>query len=461
MAAVNNYDYIVLGGGSGGVASARWAAGRLGKKVAIIEKARIGGTCVNVGCVPKKIMWNTANVYEAVHEDANHYGIHINGDISLDFKTIKQRRTDYISRLHGIYGNMLKNSNVDVYNGFGQFIDAKSIQVDDKVLTANHITIAVGGTPSVPNVPGKELGITSDGFFDDLDVLPKRACVVGAGYIAVELAGVLQSLGSKVDLAIRYDKFLRNFDSSIADILMTEMTSAGVVIKSNTSVGKLEKNQDGTLTLTDDKGNVVGKDYNTVIWAIGRNPLTSNIGLEKIGVQLKENKTIKVDEYSNTSVPGIYAIGDVIGQLDLTPVAIAAGRRLVRRLFEPNQSTLKLDYSNVPTVIFSHPPVGTVGDSESEAKKKYGENEVKCHTTNFTNMYYAFTQRKPKTFIKMICVGPQEKVVGLHVIGIGADEMVQGFAVAIKMGATRKDFNDTVAIHPTASEEVVLLEAKL
>jgi len=218
----------------------------------------------------------------------------------------------------------------------------------------------------------------------------------------------------------------------------------------------LKKNPDGTLTLYDIKGNIVNNDYNCIIWAIGRTPLTSNLGLEKIGIQLNPDKTIKVDDYSNTSVPGIYAIGDVIGKLDLTPVAIAAGRRLARRLFEPNQSTLKLDYQNIPTVIFSHPPVGTVGLSENEAKLQYGE-EVHVHTTSFTNMYYAFTNKKPKTFIKMVTVGAQEKVVGLHIIGMGADEMLQGFAVAIKMGATRKDFNDTVAIHPTASEEVVLL----
>lgn len=451
------YDYIVLGGGSGGVASSRWAAGRLGKKVAIIEKGRLGGTCVNVGCVPKKIMWNTANLFESFHQEAAFYGFQVQGETHLDYKLLKQRRTDYITRLNGIYANMLKNSGVQLYQGVGHFVDAKTIQVGDQLLTADHITIAVGGTPTVPAIPGAELGITSDGFFDEMSELPKRAAVVGAGYIAVELAGVLQTLGSSVDLVIRYDKFLRNFDNSIADNLMPEMTASGINIKTNTSLGKVEKNTNGTLTLYNDKGEVVGNDYNTIIWAIGRHPLTSTIGLDKIGVQLNPNHTIKVDEYSNTSVPGIYAIGDVIGKLDLTPVAIAAGRRLARRLFEPNQTTLKLDYSNVPTVIFSHPPVGTVGISEKEAKEKFGEDQVHVHTTSFTNMYYAFSIKKPKTYIKMVTVGPQEKVVGLHIIGIGADEMLQGFAVAIKMGATRKDFNDTIAIHPTASEEVVLL----
>jgi len=273
----------------------------------------------------------------------------------------------------------------------------------------------------------------------------------------VELSGVLQSLGSSVDLVIRQDKFLRTFDHSIADVLMPEMTASGISIKTNTTIGKVEKNPNGTLSVYDSKGAIIANDYNTIIWAIGRTPLTSDIGLEKIGVELNNNKSIKVDEYSNTTVPGIYAIGDVIGKLDLTPVAIAAGRRLVRRLFEPNQSTLKLDYDYVPSVIFSHPPVGSVGRSEAEAKKEFGEDKVNVHTTSFTNMYYAFSNRKPKTFIKMITTGPQEKVVGLHIIGMGADEMLQGFAVAVKMGATRKDFNDTIAIHPTASEEVVLL----
>jgi len=376
--------------------------------------------------------------------------------IILDYPTLKQRRTEYIARLHTNYHNLLKGSGVQLYTGSGQFLDAKTIQVGEQILTADHITIAVGGTPIFPHIPGTELGISSDGFFDELNEIPKKTCVVGAGYIAVELAGVLQSLGSKVDLVIRFDKVLRNFDTSISDNLMTEMTNSGITIKPNTPIGKVEKNPNGTLILYDTKENIVSNDYNCIIWAIGRSPLTSNIGLEKIGVQLNPEKTIQVDEYSNTTVPGIYAIGDVIGIRDLTPVAIAAGRRLARRLFEPNQSTLKLDYHTIPTVIFSHPPVGTVGLSESEARQQYGD-EVHVHTTSFTNMYYAFMNRKPKTFIKMITVGAQEKVVGLHVIGMGADEMLQGFAVAIKVGATRKDFNETVAIHPTAAEEVVLL----
>jgi len=223
-------------------------------------------------------------------------------------------------------------------------------------LTADHITIAVGGTPIVPSIPGAEFGITSDGFFDDLEEIPQKTCVVGAGYIAVELAGVLQGLGSKVDLVIRYDKFLRNFDSSLADILMPEMKDSGVNIKTNTNIGRVVKNSDGTLILFDSNGVPIAQDYNCIVWAIGRTPLTSNIGLEKIGVKLNDNKTIKVDAYSNTSVPGVYALGDVIGQLDLTPVAIAAGRKLARRLFEAGQEKLKLDYTNVPTVIFSHPP---------------------------------------------------------------------------------------------------------
>jgi len=349
----------------------------------------------------------------------------------------------------------LNNSAVTVYEGVASFVDKNTVKVGDALLKANHIVIAVGGTPTVPNIPGAEFGITSDEFFDRLEDLPAKACVVGAGYIAVELSGILQILGSKTDLVIRYDKFLRTFDSYISDNLGAEMKASGLNIINNTTIGKVEKIEDGTLNVYSEKGDLVG-NYNTIIWAIGRYVLSDGLGLENIGVKVRDNKSIEVDDYQNTNVPGIYALGDAIGKLDLTPVAIAAGRRLARRLF--NKEQIKLDYSNVPTVIFSHPPVGTVGLTEKEARDKYGE-KVQVHTTAFTNMFYSVVNitHKPKTYIKMITTGPEEKVVGLHIIGIGADEMVQGFAVAIKMGATRNDFNETVAIHPTAGEEVVLL----
>eukprot|EP01123_Difflugia_compressa_P008869 TRINITY_DN2789_c0_g1_i1.p1 TRINITY_DN2789_c0_g1~~TRINITY_DN2789_c0_g1_i1.p1 ORF type:complete len:473 (-),score=101.59 TRINITY_DN2789_c0_g1_i1:78-1442(-) len=449
-----HYDMIVIGGGSGGIATARRAA-QFGKNVALVERqTRLGGTCVNVGCVPKKVMWNTANIKEALL-DSPGYGFSYE-NLKFDYKKVKQARIDYVKRLNGIYERNLANSKVAVHHGNATFVNKNTIKVGDKLLSADHIVIAVGGAPTIPDITGAEYGITSDDFFDYMEEQPEKVAVVGAGYIAVELSGVLGVLGSKTDLIIRHETFLRSFDHSISENLMPEMITAGVNVIKNTVLGKVEKTPSNTLKLYNDKGALVGENYNTLIWAIGRHALTDTLGLDNIGVQRRPNKTIIVDEYQNTSVPGIYAVGDVIGQLDLTPVAIAAGRRLARRLFN-GETNLKLDYANIASVIFSHPPIGTVGLSEADAKKKYGENNIKVHSTNFTNMYHALTTRKTKTFMKMITAGPEEKVVGLHMVGIGSDEMTQGFAVAIKMGATKNDFNETVAIHPTAGEEIVLL----
>jgi len=289
---------------------------------------------------------------------------------------IRHARTQEVKRLNGIYERNLTSSNVKHIQGSASFVDTKVVKVGDQLLTADHIVVATGGTPVVPKIPGAEYGLTSDSFFDEMEFLPRRACVVGAGYIAVELSGILQILGSKVDLVIRYDSFLRTFDSSIAGILMTEMTGQGINIVKNTEVGKVEKNSDGSYQVYSVKENVIGT-YDTIIWAVGRTPLT-DFGLDKIGVTLnKHNRRIEVDEFSNTAVPGVYALGDAIGVLDLTPVAIAAGRRLARRLFN-NETNLKLDYTNVPTVIFSHPPVGTIGLSEHDAKKSLEKKMFLC-----------------------------------------------------------------------------------
>eukprot|EP01124_Arcella_intermedia_P019593 TRINITY_DN26918_c0_g1_i1.p1 TRINITY_DN26918_c0_g1~~TRINITY_DN26918_c0_g1_i1.p1 ORF type:complete len:450 (+),score=132.52 TRINITY_DN26918_c0_g1_i1:50-1399(+) len=447
----NMFDLLVIGGGSGGIATSRRAA-MYGQKVALVEKARLGGTCVNVGCIPKKVMWNTAHIKESL-EFAPKYGFSYD-NLKFDYKKIKETRSKYIERLNGLYAQGLNSSKVELFRGTATFVDKNTVQVGDKTLSAKHVVIAVGGTPSVPSIPGADLGITSDGFFDDLSDLPPSACIVGAGYIAVELAGVLQTLGSKVNLVIRHDRFLRNFDPSLADTLEPLMVSSGVTITKHTVISKVEKCGSG-VRVFNSSGGLIG-EFSCLVWAIGRTPLTGGLGLEKIGVKMRENKTIIVDEFQNTSVPGVYAVGDVIGRIDLTPVAIAAGRRLARRLFNKEEG-LKLDYENVPSVIFSHPPIGTVGLSEKEAKEKFGEANVKTLTTSFTNTFHVIAERQEKTFMKLILTGPEEKIVGLHIIGMGADEMLQGFAVAVKMGATRKDFNETVAIHPTASEEVVLL----
>jgi len=306
------------------------------------------------------------------------------------------------------------------------------------------------------DIPGYEHGITSDEFFDEMQELPKKVAVIGAGYIAVELAGILGALGSNANLFIRYDTFLRTFDSETVAVLRKEMEGHGnVVVHSNTQLAKVEKLEDGTLTLTDKQGGVHA-GYDRLIWAIGRAPNSANLNIEAAGVKTKENGYIIVDEWQNTSTPGIYALGDVCGNVELTPVAIAAGRALSERLFNGKENS-KMDYNLIPTVIFSHPPYGVCGLSEEAAKKEFGEDNVKVYKTQFTNMYFSMLERKQTTFMKMVTQGPNEKVVGLHLLGLGCDEMLQGFAVAMKMGATRQDFHNTCAIHPTGSEEVALL----
>lgn len=445
-----HFDYLVIGGGSGGIASARRAAS-YGAKTALIETGAIGGTCVNVGCVPKKVMWNTANIAETLH-DASDYGFDI--DVKgFSWNKVKQSRDEYIQRLNNIYDKNLCASEVTRINGYGQFLDNKTVIVGDKKYTAHHILVAVGGEPVRPDLPGAELGITSDGFFE-LEDLPKRVVVVGGGYIAVEFAGLLKSLGSDVTILLRGEHFLKNFDASLRDSLIEEMQHTGINILTRIHLESLIK-KDGGLIALRSKGGEEMTGFDTVIWATGRSPRTQNLCLDKAGINTNKRGYIETDEFQNTKIKNIYAVGDVTGRAALTPVAIAAGRRLADRLFD-KQADAKLDYETIPTVVFSHPPIGTVGLSEDDAHDIYGDS-VKTYQSRFTNMYYALTTRKPKTLVKLVCVGDQEKIIGAHIIGDQADEIIQGFAVAVKMGATKKDFDNTVAIHPTAAEEFVTL----
>ncbi|XP_078613026.1 glutathione reductase, mitochondrial-like [Branchiostoma floridae x Branchiostoma japonicum] len=444
-----SFDYLVIGGGSGGLASARRAA-EFGAKCGIIERARLGGTCVNVGCVPKKVMWNTA-VHAEYLMDHKDYGFDVNGTTTFSWKTIKDKRDAYIKNLNGIYKSNLDKSHVEAIVGDAKFVGERCVEVDGNRYTAEHILIATGGRPVFPNTPGVEYGISSDGFFD-LEDLPKKAVVVGAGYIAVEMAGILKTLGSDVSLLIRKDKVLRTFDSMISSELTEELQHIGINLMKQTQVSKVEKAADGRLTVFTNNGEI--SDVDTLLWAIGRVPNTE-IGLDTVGVELDSRGNIKVDEYQNTSTKGIYALGDVCGKALLTPVAIAAGRKLAHRVF--NGEDTKLDYSNIPTVVFSHPPIGTVGLTEEEAAAKYGKDHIRMYSARFTPMYHAVTERKTKTIMKMICLLPEEKIVGIHMMGIGCDEMLQGFSVAVKMGATKADFDSTVAIHPTSSEELVTM----
>jgi glutathione reductase (NADPH) len=446
-----DFDYICIGGGSGGIASANRAS-RYGKKVAIIEARHMGGTCVNIGCVPKKVMWFGAQVAEAINNYSPDYGFDVTVN-KFDWQTLVNSRQAYINRIHGSYDNVLAKNGITVINGFATFVDKNTVEVDGKHYTADHILIATGGRPTRPNIPGAELGIDSDGFFE-LTKQPKRVVVVGAGYIALELAGVLHSLGSETHLVVRKHSPLRSFDPMLSETLVELMAENGPTLHTHRTPEKLEKNADGSLSLTFTTGDVLETDC--VIWAIGREPANDKIGLEKVGVELTERGYIKVDKYENSSVAGIYAVGDNIGKVELTPVAVKSGRLLSERLFN-NKPDAHMDYSLIPTVVFSHPAIGTLGLTEPEAEAKYGKDNITVYNSSFAAMYTAVTAHRQATKMKLICAGPEEKVVGLHGIGLGMDEILQGFGVAMKMGATKADFDSCVAIHPTSAEEYVTM----
>ncbi|KAH8746910.1 hypothetical protein F5883DRAFT_700006 [Diaporthe sp. PMI_573] len=418
-------DCVVLGGGSGGLAFARAASGKFGAKVLAIENKRLGGTCVNVGCVPKKVIYNAAALAEAIH-DSKSYGF---------------------SRLNGIYERNLGNDKVEYLHGWGRVLNKKQIEVtrDDGekvVIDTKNILVAVGGRPnSPPQIPGAEYGINSDGFFD-IERQPKKAVIIGAGYIAVEFAGMLNALES----------------------VTKEYERLGVNLHKKSQASKIEKQSNGKLTVTFQNGQgdeSVIPDVDNLIWAIGRTPETVGIGLQEAGIKINSKGYIEVDEYQNTTVDNIFALGDVTGQIELTPVAIATDRKLASRLFGGSQfSTAKLSYHNVPSVVFAHPEVGSIGLTELQAMEKFGKDNIRVYKTSFTSIYYAMmdTENKGPTNYKLIVTGSEEKVVGLHIMGMGSAEMLQCFGVAIKMGSTKADFDSCVAIHPVSAEELVTLK---
>ncbi|MBE6171463.1 MAG: glutathione-disulfide reductase [Enterococcus faecium] len=447
---MKTYDYIVIGGGSGGIASAN-RAGMHGAKVLLIEGNELGGTCVNVGCVPKKVMWQASTILETIERDASSYGIQ--ADVKhVDFKELVEKREKYIDFLHGAYQRGLDSNNVEAIKGYARFVDSQTVEVNGESYQANHILIATGGKPSKMTIPGGEYAIDSNGFFA-LTELPKSTIVLGAGYIAAELSGVLNGLGSEVMWAYRKERPLRTFDKMLSDNLIEMYQEAGIHTYANFTAREITKNGD-VYTVTFENGETLMAEC--VLFAGGRVPNTDALGIEKTNVELDEKGFIKVDKFQNTTDSNIYAIGDVIGKIDLTPVAIAAGRRLSERLFNGKENSY-LDYDLVPTVVFTHPPIATIGLTEEQALTTYGEGQLKIYRSRFTPMYFALNDYRQKCEMKLICVGEEEKIVGLHAIGVGVDEMLQGFAVAIKMGATKADFDNTVAIHPTGAEEFVTM----
>lgn len=422
---------------------------------------------VERSCVPKKITWSAANLAETLR-DAKHYGFSFKETAPFDWPLFTDKRAEYVKRLNGIYERNLKNENVEYVHGKATFIDPHSVSVtlDDgskETITAKHILVAVGGHPNIPRgIEGADLGISSDGFFE-LEKQPKKAAIVGAGYIAVEMAGMLHALGTETHLFIRNETFLRTFDPMIQEKVLAEYERQGVHLHKSSSQTKVEDLGSGLKRLhykdSTTSGETKTLDVDTLLWAIGRSPEIEGLGLDKTGVKLNDKGHISVDEYQVTNVPHIYAIGDVCDKgFELTPVAIAAGRRLSDRVFGGMEGR-RLDYSNIPSVVFAHPEVGSIGMTEPEAREKYGD-KVKVYSTSFTSMYYAMMPQEEKgpSSYKLVCVGPEEKVVGLHIMGTGVSEMLQGFGVAVKMGATKTDFDSCVAIHPTSAEELVTLK---
>jgi glutathione-disulfide reductase len=443
-----HYDLITIGGGSGGLAVAETAA-QLGKKVAVVEAYKMGGTCVNNGCVPKKVMWYAANLAHAV-DDASAFGIPAKRG-KTDWAQLVNGRQDYIRNINQYWNSYIEETGIEHIQGYAKFVSNNTIEVNGEHYTAEHIVIATGGKPIVPPVPGADLGITSDGFFELVEQ-PKRVAVIGGGYIGVELSGVLRALGSEVSIIALEDVIMERFDTMISSVLTEEMKKQGINIHTGFQVNALSNSAEGIVISSIDNQVLTG--FDTVIWAVGRAPNTRNLNLEATDIKVERNGIIPVDEYENTNVDGIYAIGDITGKVALTPVAIAAGRKLARRLF--NMEKARVDYENIPSVVFSHPPIATIGISESEARAQH--EEVNVYQTDFTPMRHALSDHGVTTAMKLVCAGPYERVVGIHIIGDNADEMLQGFAVAVKMGATKADFDNTIAIHPTSAEELVTLK---
>lgn len=443
-----DFDLYVIGAGSGGVRAARFAAG-FGAKVAVAESRYLGGTCVNVGCVPKKLLVYGAHFAEDF-EQASGFGWSL-GEANFDWATLIANKDREINRLNGIYRNLLVNSGVTLHEGHARLVDAHQVEINGERFTAKHILIATGGWPQIPEIPGREHAIGSnEAFF--LKELPKRVLVVGGGYIAVEFAGIFHGLGAHTSLLYRGDLFLRGFDGSVRKHLQEELTKRGLDLQFNADIERIDKQADGGLKATLKDGRVLEADC--VFYATGRRPMLDNLGLENTGVKLDERGFVAVDDLYQTAEPSILAIGDVIGRVQLTPVALAEGMAVARRLFKPEQYRA-VDYANIATAVFSLPNIGTVGLTEEDARKN-GHN-VQVFESRFRPMKLTLTDCQEKTLMKLVVDADTDKVLGCHMVGPDAGEIVQGLAIALKAGATKQHFDETIGVHPTAAEEFVTM----
>lgn len=453
---MQHFDLVVIGAGSGGVRSARMAAAQ-GKNVAIIENRYLGGTCVNVGCVPKK-MFVYASEYREKIEEAKGFGI--NGQISdFHWPTLRDNKTNEITRLNGIYQNLLTGPGATIFNGTGSLVDANTVHVSgqdgtEQDITADTILIATGSWPFIPNVPGAEHAITSNEVFDLADdAFPKRALVIGAGYIAVEFAGIFNGLGAETTLAVRKDLVLRGFDDDIRSFVQGQMIEKGVNILAETEVASIDKQANGTLLVT--YTNNEQQEVDLVLYATGRRPMTDGLNLEKLGIELNSNTTIKVNDFFQTSAPSVYALGDVIGTPQLTPIALAQGMKFLAHQY--HNDTVPMKYDNIPTAVFCQPNIGTVGPTEDECTAKGIDFDV--YESNFKPLKHSISGMPERTLMKLIVNKADNKVIAAHMVGHDAGETIQGIAVAITAGATKADFDATIGIHPTSAEEFVTMRS--
>ncbi|MCO4757074.1 MAG: glutathione-disulfide reductase [Oceanospirillaceae bacterium] len=442
-----DFDLFVIGAGSGGVRAGRMAAA-MGVRVAVAEDRHLGGTCVNVGCVPKKL-FVYASHYAEDFENARGFGW-TSGEAQFDWPTLRDNKTKEIERLNGIYNNLLVNSGCELINGRATLVDAHTVAVGDKTYTAERILVAVGGWPNVPEFPGSEHVISSNEVFY-LDEFPKRAIVVGGGYIAVEFAGIFAGLGAKTDLIYRGEMFLRGFDNEVREFTAEEVAKKDINLRFNTNITAIEKQADGSLLATLTDGSTVEAD--AIMYATGRNPKVTGLGLEALGIEQGKNGAIVVNDQFQTNVPSVYAIGDVIDRIQLTPVALAEGMVLVRNLYGGQDQ--KVDYDLIATAVFCQPNIGTVGLTEEQAREQY-EN-VDVYKSNFRAMKHTLSGSDEKTFMKMLVDRDSDKVLGVHMVGPDAGEIIQGIAIALKAGATKAVFDSTIGIHPTAAEEFVTM----